>query len=122
MAHGSNMRMIYSRRSKSHTSTHKSIKDAHHHYSIAIIYQVMRDSGQVMSRKFLSVRRFLKLYADIMHQLSAVSAASATPVDLPPQSEYPHLCAAIIINGYAQMKLTRCFTSSSSNKIRPFLC
>ena len=50
----------------------------------------------MVTSKLLSVRRFLRLYQDIMHQLSAVTSAAA--------GEHPDLggefCASMIIDGY----------------------
>lgn len=56
----------------------------------------------VESTKLISVRRFIRLYADIMHQMTAVSTASNIPdtsnTDVE-SAELP-LHASIIIDGY----------------------
>lgn len=64
--------------------------------SRAVLLQVIRSTGAVVTSKLLSVRRFLRLYQDIMHQLSAVSSAAVGDQPDPAGD----LCASMIIDGY----------------------
>ncbi|XP_067949524.1 RING finger protein 141-like [Watersipora subatra] len=62
--------------------------------------KVMRNNGYVMSTKLLSVKRFMRLYADITHQMTAALTASSQLTrneDL--DTESSQLSASMIIDG-----------------------
>lgn len=62
---------------------------------VFIILKVERETGHVLTTKILSIKRFLRLYSDIMHQISAVSAARSNEQE----DVSDDLCASMIMDG-----------------------